>query len=61
MPPAHPARALQDTFYLSEQVVLRTHTSPMQVRSMEVQPPPIYMIFPGRTYRRDSDATHGTV
>jgi phenylalanyl-tRNA synthetase alpha chain len=58
MPAAHPARALQDTFYLSEQVVLRTHTSPMQVRSMEVQPPPIYMIFPGRTYRRDSDATH---
>jgi phenylalanyl-tRNA synthetase alpha chain len=58
MPAAHPARALQDTFYLSEQAVLRTHTSPMQVRSMEVQPPPIYMIFPGRTYRRDSDATH---
>jgi phenylalanyl-tRNA synthetase alpha chain len=58
MPPEHPARALQDTFYLSEQVVLRTHTSPMQVRSMEAQPPPIYMIFPGRTYRRDSDATH---
>jgi phenylalanyl-tRNA synthetase alpha chain len=58
MPPAHPARAMQDTFYLSDQVVLRTHTSPMQVRSMELQPPPIYMIFPGRVYRRDSDATH---
>jgi phenylalanyl-tRNA synthetase alpha chain len=58
MPPAHPARALQDTFYLSEQVVLRTHTSPMQVRAMEAQPPPIYIIVPGRTYRRDSDATH---
>ena len=58
MPPAHPARALQDTFYLSEQVVLRTHTSPMQVRAMEAQPPPIYIVVPGRTYRRDSDATH---
>jgi phenylalanyl-tRNA synthetase alpha chain len=58
MPPAHPARALQDTFYLSEQVVLRTHTSPMQVRAMELQEPPIYVIIPGRVYRRDSDATH---
>jgi phenylalanyl-tRNA synthetase alpha chain len=58
MPPAHPARALQDTFYLSPQVVLRTHTSPMQVRSMEIQPPPIYIVMPGRVYRRDSDATH---
>jgi phenylalanyl-tRNA synthetase alpha chain len=58
MPPAHPARAMQDTFYLSQQVVLRTHTSPMQVRAMELQPPPIYVIIPGRVYRRDSDATH---
>jgi phenylalanyl-tRNA synthetase alpha chain len=58
MPPAHPARAMQDTFYLSQQVVLRTHTSPMQVRAMELQPPPIYVIVPGRVYRRDSDATH---
>ncbi len=58
MPPAHPARALQDTFYLSEQVVLRTHTSPMQVRAMELQEPPSYAICPGRVYRRDSDATH---
>jgi phenylalanyl-tRNA synthetase alpha chain len=58
MPPAHPARAMQDTFYFSDQVVLRTHTSPMQVRSMELQGPPIYAIFPGRVYRRDSDATH---
>ncbi len=58
MPPAHPARAMQDTFYLSQQVVLRTHTSPMQVRAMELQPPPIYMVVPGRVYRRDSDATH---
>ncbi|MEA2405355.1 MAG: phenylalanyl-tRNA synthetase alpha chain [Thermoleophilaceae bacterium] len=58
MPPAHPARAMQDTFYFSDQVVLRTHTSPMQVRSMELQGPPIYAIIPGRVYRRDSDATH---
>jgi phenylalanyl-tRNA synthetase alpha chain len=58
MPPAHPARAMQDTFYFSEQVLLRTHTSPMQTRGMEAQPPPIYAIIPGRVYRRDSDATH---
>src|SRR2546421_5630924 len=58
MPPNHPARLMQDTFYLSDHVVLRTHTSPMQVRSMELQEPPIYIIIPGRTYRRDSDATH---
>jgi phenylalanyl-tRNA synthetase alpha chain len=57
-PPDHPARMLQDTFYMSEQVMLRTHTSPMQVRSMEVQEPPIYVVVPGRVYRRDSDATH---
>jgi phenylalanyl-tRNA synthetase alpha chain len=58
IPPAHPARMLQDTFYLSDDVVLRTHTSPMQVRAMEEQEPPIYVIVPGKTYRRDSDATH---
>jgi phenylalanyl-tRNA synthetase alpha chain len=58
MPPAHPARAMQDTFYFSDQVVLRTHTSPMQTRAMELQPPPIYVVIPGRVYRRDSDATH---
>jgi len=57
-PPDHPARMLQDTFYLSEEVLLRTHTSPMQVRSMEAQEPPIYIVVPGRVYRRDSDATH---
>jgi phenylalanyl-tRNA synthetase alpha chain len=56
--PAHPARARTDTFYVSEEVVLRTHTSPMQVRAMEAQPPPIFIIVPGRVYRRDSDATH---
>src|SRR5215212_1447148 len=57
-PPGHPARMLQDTFYVSDEVLLRTHTSPMQVRSMEAQAPPIYIIVPGRVYRRDSDATH---
>jgi len=56
--PTHPARARTDTFYVSDQVVLRTHTSPMQVRSMEAHPPPLYMVVPGRTYRRDADATH---
>jgi len=58
--PAHPARALSDTFYIegAPDQVLRTHTSPMQVRAMEVQPPPIAIIIPGRVYRPDSDATH---
>jgi phenylalanyl-tRNA synthetase alpha chain len=59
-PPGHPARMLQDTFYVQSdpEVLLRTHTSPVQVRSMESQPPPIFMIAPGKVYRRDSDATH---
>ncbi|HEY7950112.1 MAG TPA: phenylalanine--tRNA ligase subunit alpha [Solirubrobacterales bacterium] len=59
-PPGHPARMLQDTFYMQSdpEVLLRTHTSPVQVRSMEAQPPPIFMIAPGKVYRRDSDATH---
>jgi phenylalanyl-tRNA synthetase alpha chain len=57
-PPGHPARMLQDTFYFSDDVLLRTHTSPMQTRAMEVQEPPIYIVIPGKTYRRDSDATH---
>jgi phenylalanyl-tRNA synthetase alpha chain len=56
--PAHPARLRTDTFYVAEDVVLRTHTSPMQIRAMEQQPPPIFLIVPGRVYRRDSDATH---
>jgi phenylalanyl-tRNA synthetase alpha chain len=56
--PTHPARARSDTFYVSEQEVLRTHTSPMQVRAMEQHPPPLYVIVPGRVYRPDSDATH---
>jgi phenylalanyl-tRNA synthetase alpha chain len=59
-PPGHPARMLQDTFYVQSdpEVLLRTHTSPVQVRGMEAQPPPIFMIAPGKVYRRDSDATH---
>ncbi|HKJ36979.1 MAG TPA: phenylalanine--tRNA ligase subunit alpha [Solirubrobacterales bacterium] len=81
-PPGHPARMLQDTFYIDpgtlgervelfgtdgaplagapgpRDVLLRTHTSPMQVRSMEAQEPPIFIVVPGTVYRRDSDATH---
>jgi phenylalanyl-tRNA synthetase alpha chain len=57
-PPGHPARMLQDTFYVSDEILLRTHTSPMQVRAMELQKPPIYIVVPGKVYRRDSDATH---
>jgi phenylalanyl-tRNA synthetase alpha chain len=56
--PTHPARARTDTFYADDDVVLRTHTSPMQIRAMEAEPPPLYVIIPGRVYRRDSDATH---
>jgi phenylalanyl-tRNA synthetase alpha chain len=54
----HPARGRTDTFYVRDDVVMRTHTSPVQVRAMELQPPPIYIIVPGRVYRRDSDITH---
>ena len=59
-PPGHPARMLQDTFYVQShpEVLLRTHTSPVQTRAMEAQPPPIFTIMPGKVYRRDSDATH---
>jgi phenylalanyl-tRNA synthetase alpha chain len=56
--PAHPSRSLGDTFYVAADQVLRTHTSPMQVRAMELEPPPLYIVVPGRVYRRDSDATH---
>ncbi len=63
--PTHPARAHTDTFYVagapreeSEELLLRTHTSPMQVRAMEAHPPPLYVVIPGRVYRPDSDATH---
>ncbi len=58
LPPDHPARDMQDTFYFSDQVLLRTHTSPMQIRTMEQRRPPVRIIAPGRVYRRDSDLTH---
>jgi phenylalanyl-tRNA synthetase alpha chain len=58
LPKDHPARDMQDTFYISDNVVLRTHTSPMQVRVMESQPPPVSIISPGKAYRRDSDVSH---
>jgi phenylalanyl-tRNA synthetase alpha chain len=58
IPPGHPARREHDTFYFSNEVLLRTHTSPMQTRAMEAQEPPIYIVIPGVVYRRDSDATH---
>jgi phenylalanyl-tRNA synthetase alpha chain len=54
----HPARARTDTFYVTDEIVLRTHTSPMQIRAMERQPPPLYIVVPGRVYRPDSDPTH---
>lgn len=58
IPKDHPARDMQDTFYISEDVVLRTHTSPIQVRVMEKRRPPIQIIAPGKAYRCDSDVTH---
>jgi phenylalanyl-tRNA synthetase alpha chain len=58
IPRDHPARDMQDTFYISQNVVLRTHTSPMEIRVMESQPPPVSIIAPGKVYRRDSDVTH---
>ena len=58
LPPDHPARDMQDTFYFSDKVLLRTHTSPMQIRVMEVRQPPVRIIAPGKVYRRDSDITH---
>jgi phenylalanyl-tRNA synthetase alpha chain len=71
--PTHPARARTDTFYVAggdgaapgatgapgaDELLMRTHTSPMQIRAMEAQPPPLYVVIPGRVYRPDSDATH---
>lgn len=56
--PDHPARDMHDTLYISENVVLRTHTSPMQIRTMLKARPPISVIAPGKVYRRDSDLTH---
>jgi len=62
IPKGHPARDMQDTLFLSEDVVLRTHTSPVQIRVMENQQPPVRVIAPGRCYRRDTpDATHSPV
>lgn len=58
IPSHHPARAMHDTFYVGENLVLRTHTSPVQIRVMEKQAPPIRIICPGRVYRCDSDLTH---
>jgi len=59
IPKSHPARAMQDTLYITEDIVLRTHTSPVQIRVMEDREPPIRIIAPGRVYRRDTpDATH---
>jgi len=63
MPPAHPARSMWDTFFVDWHqpfsTVLRTHTSPVQIRVMQEQPPPIYAVMPGRVFRRDTpDATH---
>lgn len=61
-PPDHPARDMQDTFYLPDGNLLRTHTSSVQIRYMEVEEPPIRVIAPGRVYRRDNvDATHSAV
>jgi phenylalanyl-tRNA synthetase alpha chain len=57
-PADHPARSLHDTFFVSDGILLRTHTSPMQVRYMEKHRPPVHIIVPGPAYRRDSDATH---
>ena len=58
IPESHPARAMHDTFYLNKEYVLRTHTSSVQIRYMENNPPPLRIISPGRVYRVDSDATH---
>jgi len=64
IPETHPARAMHDTFYFNRldadgrPMLLRTHTSPVQIRTMQSQEPPLYLIAPGRTYRSDSDATH---
>ena len=58
IPPEHPARAMHDTFYFDAHYLLRTHTSPVQIRTMEKNEPPIRIICPGRVYRNDSDQTH---
>ncbi len=58
IPETHPARAMHDTFYFDAHTLLRTHTSPVQVRTMEAEAPPLRLIAPGRVYRCDSDLTH---
>jgi phenylalanyl-tRNA synthetase alpha chain len=58
IPKDHPARDMQDTFYIEENIVLRTHTSPVQVRIMEKVRPPLRILSPGKVYRRDSDISH---
>lgn len=58
LPPEHPARDMQDTLYISDSILLRTHTSPLQVRTMLARKPPLGVIAPGKVYRRDSDITH---
>ena len=58
IPKDHPARDMQDTFYIEDNIVLRTHTSPVQVRTMLKQPPPVRILSPGRVYRPDSDVSH---
>jgi phenylalanyl-tRNA synthetase alpha chain len=58
IPPEHPARAMHDTFYLDSGLLLRTHTSPVQIRALQAHGAPIRLIAPGRVYRRDSDLTH---
>ncbi|EPR41261.1 Phenylalanyl-tRNA synthetase alpha chain [Desulfovibrio sp. X2] len=58
MPPDHPARDMQDTLYVTDSILLRTHTSPLQVRTMLAKKPPVAIIAPGKVYRRDSDLTH---
>lgn len=60
-PPEHPARDMQDTFFLEKDLVLRTHTSPGQIRTMEKIAPPLRILVPGRVYRHDSDITHSPV
>ena len=58
IPKGHPAREMQDSFYLEDEIVLRTQTSPVQIRVMEKQPPPLRIYAPGRVYRRDMDVSH---
>ncbi|WP_324670083.1 phenylalanine--tRNA ligase subunit alpha [Geochorda subterranea] len=61
IPKDHPARDMQDTFYVTDEVVLRTHTSPMQVRTMLARRPPVRVVVPGKVYRKDADVTHSPV